>query len=89
MTVTDVRVPCPCCRYFTLNARSDFEVCPVCLWEDDGQDEPDRDEVRGGPNGDLSLTAARENFRRIGACDQAALPHVRPPLASERSDEAV
>jgi hypothetical protein len=26
------------------------EICPVCFWEDDGQDEHDGDEVGGGPN---------------------------------------
>jgi hypothetical protein len=31
-------------------------------WEDDGEDDPDADEVLGGPNGDYSLTEARENF---------------------------
>ena len=34
----------------------------MCRWEDDGQDDPAADEVRGGPNGCLSLTNARENF---------------------------
>ncbi|MEU2155428.1 CPCC family cysteine-rich protein [Streptomyces sp. NPDC019396] len=40
-----------------------FEICHVCFWEDDGQDEHDADEVRGGPNGSLSLSKARETFR--------------------------
>jgi hypothetical protein len=39
-------------------------MCPVCWWEDDGQDDRDADEVRGGPNGVLSLTQARANYRR-------------------------
>jgi hypothetical protein len=38
-------------------------VCPLCWWEDDGQDDPRADEVWGGPNGGLSLTEARRNFR--------------------------
>ena len=37
-------------------------VCGVCWWEDDGQDDPQADEVRGGPNGKHSLSAARANF---------------------------
>lgn len=61
-------VSCPCCGGRTLSARAQFEICPRCGWEDDGQDEADRDEVRGGPNGDLSLTAARQYFRRDGCC---------------------
>ena len=63
-------VACPCCRSFTLTERGAFEICPVCWWEDDGQDDPDADVVRGGPNGSLSLAVARENYRRFGACEQ-------------------
>jgi hypothetical protein len=53
---------CPCCGYKTLDSRAGDEICPVCFWEDDGQDECDADEIRGGPNGTLSLTVARRNF---------------------------
>lgn len=37
----------------------------------------DAQAVRGGPNGSLSLTGARENYARIRACRQQDLPHVR------------
>ena len=60
------RLPCPCCRCLTLRARGAFEICLVCAWEDDGQDDADADVVRGGPNGDISLTEARRNFRAFG-----------------------
>ncbi|GGG78643.1 CPCC family cysteine-rich protein [Paenibacillus radicis (ex Gao et al. 2016)] len=52
------RVSCPCCGYLTLVERGGFEICCLCKWEDDGQDDPDADEVRGG-----SLTEARNNFK--------------------------
>jgi hypothetical protein len=74
---------CPCCECRTLAERGGDEVCPVCFWEDDGQDEHDADDVRGGPNSNLSLTEARANYARMGASDEGALPHVRAP----RSDE--
>lgn len=54
---------CPCCGYVTLHERGGYEICPLCGWEDDGQDHPHADEVWGGPNGDLSLAEARRNFR--------------------------
>jgi hypothetical protein len=54
---------CPCCGYWTLSERGTFEICAECGWEDDGQDDADADVVRGGPNGALSLTAAREHYR--------------------------
>ena len=74
---------CPCCRYLTLASRGDYDICPVCFWEDDGQDDHDADEVRGGPNYELSLTEARSNFRRLGASSERVLPHVRPPTEDE------
>jgi hypothetical protein len=74
---------CPCCRYVTLTERGSFEICPVCFWEDDGQDDPDADVVPGGPNGQLSLTQARQNFALLGACDARCRAFVRPPLPGE------
>src|SRR5688572_16464825 len=55
----DLPLRCPCCGCKTLSQRIAFEICPVCYWEDDGQDDGDADENRGGPNGRLSLTEAR------------------------------
>lgn len=74
---------CPCCGYRTLGERGGYEICSVCFWEDDGQDDHDADRVRGGPNGSLSLTAARANYGRIGACDERSVEHVRPPRPDE------
>jgi len=54
---------CPCCGYPTLHERGGYEICPLCNWEDDGQDDPDAYEVWGGPNGAYSLAEARENFQ--------------------------
>jgi hypothetical protein len=60
------------------------DICPVCFWEDDGQDDHDADEVRGGPNYSLRLSEARRNFYRIGAVEERVLPQARPPTDSER-----
>ena len=30
---------CPCCQYKTLDMRGEYEICPVCQWEDDGNDD--------------------------------------------------
>jgi hypothetical protein len=75
---------CPCCASLTLPTRGDYELCPVCFWEDDGQDEHDADLVRGGPNGTLSMTQARANYAAFGACDRTILDKVRPPTAEEQ-----
>ena len=59
-------LPCPCCLLPTLTGRGVYDICPVCWWEDDGQDTADADLVRGGPNGRYSLTRARANARDHG-----------------------
>src|SRR4051794_30348746 len=74
---------CPCCGYRTLHERAGYEICRVCFWEDDGQDEHDADEVRGGPNGTLSLTKARMNFHEYGAIEERHIKNVRTPLPDE------
>jgi len=73
-------IRCLCCFCRTMESRAGFEICPVCFWEDDGQDDHDADVVRGGPNGRLSLTAARANYRSIGACEDRVRGSVRKPL---------
>jgi hypothetical protein len=57
-----VRFTCPCCGYPTLAGRGTIEICSLCWWEDDGQDDADADEVMGGPNSKYSLAEARDNF---------------------------
>jgi hypothetical protein len=79
--------PCPCCRCRTLDERGASDICPVCYWEDDGQGDQDSEVVRGGPNGSLSLAQARQNYVRIGACEESMLPNVRPPRAEELPDQ--
>jgi ribosomal protein S14 len=74
---------CPCCGCRTLTERAGYELCPICFWEDNGQDSHDADEVRGGPNSSLSLTQARQNFRDFGASDRKSLQHVRRPTPEE------
>ncbi|QLQ38938.1 CPCC family cysteine-rich protein [Micromonospora robiginosa] len=74
---------CPCCGFLTLGERGGYEICDVCFWEDDGQDEHDAGRVRGGPNRNVSLLEARRNFTACGAADPRDLRHVRPPLPEE------
>jgi hypothetical protein len=61
---------CPCCKFKTLYGRGQDEICPVCFWHDDGQDEDEAEKVWGGPNKSLSLREAQANFAEIGAVDE-------------------
>ena len=57
---------CPCCSFPTLHENGGFEICVICWWEDDGQNDQNADKVRGGPNSHYSLTEARKNFADHG-----------------------
>lgn len=78
---------CPCCGCLTLPEWGGYDICQVCYWEDDGQDDHDADVVRDGPNGRLSLTQARANYRMFGACEERFIGNVRPPRPEELPEE--
>lgn len=60
----EVSFTCPCCSYPTLSEPGGYNICLLCNWEDDGQDDPYADEVWPGPNKGYSLTQARDNFKK-------------------------
>ena len=70
------RHQCPCCDYYTLNARGRHDVCPACFWEDDGIDLKDLDGISSANH--ISLRLGRSNFARHGAADEAAVSLVVP-----------
>ena len=74
---------CSCCDYFTLEVRNDWEICPVCFWEDDGSNLSNPDEP-SGCNHNLTLRRGRHNFRQLGACEATVVKHVCS--AEERSE---
>ena len=55
---------CPGCGFPTLNERGGYDICDVCNWEDDGQDDKNADQILGGPNSNLSLTQNRLDIGR-------------------------
>ena len=78
------KLACPCCGFLTLEEHGAFEICDVCFWEDDGQNDTHADQALGGPNGLLSLSQARANYAEIGACSREFVGQVRPALPEER-----
>lgn len=59
-------------------------LCPVCWWEDDGQEDADAMEVRLTVNGQLSLSDARHHFVQCGAAHPRFLRFVRGPNEAEQ-----
>jgi hypothetical protein len=72
---------CPCCDYFTLEERGDWDICPVCYWEDDGSDFVGLDSPSPSNRG-LTLRQGRENFQQLGACEPEMVEYACP--ADER-----
>lgn len=73
---------CPCCGHATLSERGMYQICPICFWEDDGQDSHDADVERGGPNR-VSLRRGRASYQAFGASIEADRAHTRRPTREE------
>jgi hypothetical protein len=58
-----LKYPCACCGYPTLEGMP-YEICVLCWWENNGQDDPYAHEVWEGTNHGYSLAEARANFER-------------------------
>lgn len=73
--------PCPCCGHKTMQGTMDYDLCPVCFWEDDPHqlrwpNSPD------GANG-KSLIESQQTYSRLGAMDEVVLRKVRLARPSE------
>lgn len=75
---------CPCCEYLTLPSRGQYNICPVCFWEDDGAQHPDDFSM---PN-HMFLVQGQANFKKLGACDERAVSLVKKEakLAYKKQD---
>ena len=69
------REQCPCCDYISLPERGSYLICPVCFWEDDGQDVDELD-LGSGPNHGITLREGRQNFKAFGSCELAMKKYV-------------
>lgn len=65
---------CPCCGYQTLDEYGQYEICPVCFWEDSGDSDPDQ---YSAPNR-MTLREARRNFAQWHAVSLRAKKFVDP-----------
>jgi hypothetical protein len=63
---------CCCCGYFSLEEKGTAEICPVCFWEDDGENDLD---MISNPNR-MTLRQGRDNFVKFGACEKQFLQDV-------------
>lgn len=77
--------PCPCCGYRTLHeGPGDYDRCPVCFWEDAGE-QLRWPMLADGPNG-ISLIEAQRNYGEMGASHAESRADVRKPKPGEERD---
>lgn len=76
---------CFVCGYKTLEERCDWEICPVCGWEDDVLVVNDVDK-RSSANKGMLVSEAQLNFIRFGASSESRKDRVRAPIAEEKKD---
>ena len=78
-----LKYKCPCCGYYTYAKKpnGEYDICPVCFWEDDPfqAKNPDLEEMANT----VSLNQARANYKKFGACEERCLEFVRPPKEDE------
>ena len=57
----DMKNLCPCCETYEHDSKAgDFDICPICKWEDDNL-QRSRPDYEGGAN-KMSLNQARAMF---------------------------
>jgi hypothetical protein len=74
---------CPCCGYKTIDSDGNYEICPICFWEDDPFQKMNEYDV--GAN-TIPLVEAQKNYIRYGACEEKATHVVRKPTVKDRRD---
>lgn len=60
---------CPCCKFKTLPRKGEYDICPVCFWEDDGTTNPNS---YSSPN-HMTLKQARDNFIEFGVMNRSSI----------------
>lgn len=53
---------CPCCNYKTILEKGNYEICPICFWEDDGSN----DLLKYSHVNHMTLKNAKDNFKTKG-----------------------
>lgn len=87
LDICNKRYTCPCCGYFSFNhPPGSYDICPICLWEDDEVQLRQEWWDQGGANPPLRLCQA--NYVKFGVCKPQLASCVRPPTAEDERDTA-
>ena len=79
------RYQCPICGNYTLDVKNEYNICPICFWEDDGSEAyPDEDY---GPN-HISFNDAKRLWNKNGFINETYRKFIRRPFGIELSKES-
>jgi hypothetical protein len=75
---------CACCGYKTIEEKGNYEICPICYWEDDPVQETDP-WFEGGAN-TPSLYLAQVNYKKYGAMEERFISNIRAVMPEDEKD---
>lgn len=81
-SIPSMKYTCKCCGYKTLDSIGEYQICPVCYWEDDPYFNVKMD---SGSN-NMSLLQGQLNYMRDGYCSSQAAKYVRKAKKDEMID---
>jgi len=76
-----MKINCPCCGYLTIE--EEWDVCPVCYWENVGVMPNEYWQNWADGANHVSLDDAKKNYLLFGASDARMIEYVRKPLGNE------
>ncbi|OTG90222.1 CPCC family cysteine-rich protein [Acinetobacter sp. ANC 3832] len=79
---------CICCEHFTRDephSGFDYEICPICFWEDDSVQNASPNSYSGANA--VSLNEAKMNYQKFGVSELRFLQSVRKPNNLQKNDE--
>jgi hypothetical protein len=79
-----MKYTCVICGYRTLDSRCDWDICPICFWEDDVLLK--KGDTKSPANGELRVSEAQANYMVYRCCSKEHLRFVRQPLSTEEVD---
>ena len=74
---------CPCCGYRTMDSDGNYDICPICFWEDDPFQKENEYDI--GAN-QIPLIEAQKNYISYGACEKRFSKNVRKPNLQDKRD---
>jgi hypothetical protein len=77
------KITCPCCGYKTLDSDGNYDICPICFWEDDPFQKENEYDL--GAN-QIPLIEAQKNYITYGACEKRFIKNVRKPNNLDKRD---